>query len=151
MSITSVQGPQENHSSPLLHLFFEPEHTIKVFTLVIVRFAGLRIMRITDELFPVILRKPGKSNVCHTKILLRKKARQQKALSQLFRAHSTSYPTGGLQSFRFTIPYAAAYCPPMTYIKLRAYYILFQTLIQDSTRLRVQIGFKPSPSLHTNL
>ncbi len=61
----------------------------------------------------------------------------------MFRAHSTSYPTGGLQSFRFTIPYAAAYCPPMTYIKLRAYYILFQTLIQDSTRLRVQIGFKP--------
>ena len=27
-------------------LFFEPEHTIKVFTLVIVLFAGLRIMRI---------------------------------------------------------------------------------------------------------
>ena len=46
MSITSVQDPQENHSSPLLHLFFEPEHTIKVFTLVIVLFAGLRIMRI---------------------------------------------------------------------------------------------------------
>ena len=114
MSITSVQDPQENHSSPLLHLFFEPEHTIKVFALVIVLFAGLRI---TDELFPVILRKPGKSNVCHTKILLRKKARQQKALSQLFRAHSTSYPTGGLQSFRFTIPYATAYCPPMTDIR----------------------------------
>ena len=32
----------------------------------------------------------------------------------MFRAHSTSYPTGGLQSIRFTIPYATAYCPPMT-------------------------------------
>ena len=83
MSITSVQGPQENHSSPLLHLFFEPEHTIKVFTLVIVRFAGLRIMRITDELFPVILRKPGKSNVCHTKILLRKKSSATKGFKPI--------------------------------------------------------------------
>ena len=32
----------------------------------------------------------------------------------MFRAHPASYPTGGLQSFRFTIPYATAYCPPMT-------------------------------------
>ena len=46
MSITSAQSPQENHTSPLLHLFFKSEHTIKVFTLIIVLFAGLRIMRI---------------------------------------------------------------------------------------------------------
>ena len=35
-----------------------------------------------------------------------------------FRAHPTSYPTGSLQSTCFTIPYATAYCPPMTDIDL---------------------------------
>ena len=44
MSITPAQSPQENHTSPLLHLFFKPEHTIKVFTFIIVHFAGLWIM-----------------------------------------------------------------------------------------------------------
>ena len=38
MSITSAQSPQENHTS------LKPEHTIKVFTFIIVHFAGLWIM-----------------------------------------------------------------------------------------------------------
>ena len=49
----------------------------------------------------------------------------------MFRAHSTSYLTGGLQSQCFTIPYATAYCPPMTGYRLEALYHyshLFQVL-----------------------
>ncbi len=45
-----------------------------------------------------------------------------KAPGLLFRAHPASSPTGGLQSLRFTIPYAAAYCPPMTVMGLWGYY-----------------------------
>ena len=41
-----AQNPQKNNAPLLLHLFFKPEHTIKVFTLIIVLFAGLWIMRI---------------------------------------------------------------------------------------------------------
>ena len=46
MSIIFAQTPQESKTSPLLHLFFKPEHTIKVFTLIIFPFAGLWIVRI---------------------------------------------------------------------------------------------------------
>ena len=46
MSIMPAQNPQGNNAPPLLHLFFKPEHAIKVFTLIIILFAGLWIMRI---------------------------------------------------------------------------------------------------------
>jgi hypothetical protein len=73
---------------------------------------------IKNELFPIILCEKSKRNICHFSNLLQQKSSAAKGfLSQLFRAHSTSYPTGGLQSFRFTIPYATAYRPPMTNIQ----------------------------------
>ena len=72
---------------------------------------------VQNELFPIVCGQNGQRDVCHVE-LLSKKYSATNGISQLFRAHSTSYPTGGLQSFRFTIPYATAYCPPMTNILL---------------------------------
>ena len=68
-------------------------------------------------------------------------------LSQLFRAHSTSYPTGGLQSFRFTIPYAAAYCPPMTNIQITCK--LYPLSSYDS-RLR-EAKNRPLPTMSSSI
>ena len=48
----------------------------------------------------------------------------------MFRAHPTSYPTGGLQSQCFTIPYATAYCPPMTDLQL---FIVYTNIMNIST------------------
>ena len=77
-----------------------------------------RTLVVKDELFTVVVREKRQGDIAHAALSFAiNNTRQQKATCQLFRAHPASYPTGGLQSFHFTIPYATAYCPPMTDIQ----------------------------------
>ena len=86
----------------LFHLFFEPEHSvplIRAFFLCSFRIMGITMFYIKKVKLSSEIKKSSKT---------------KGFLSHLFRAHSTSYLTGGLQSYSPAIPYATAYCPPMT-------------------------------------